>query len=528
VNLPSYHDHVTMQLIGLLYMRPELMTTAIGILNRDGLIPGVAGQIYRAMRDSYQGDSFDFAQIQAQMSACDGWDFMMSAQQLIINPLAVTEDQVAEWCEALAERGYKSVCRQILMDGSESLSGEEVPLDEAVSIILQSLANFRQEGNFHWRSAAEIGITTRQMVASWSDPTQPLPGVRTGFPSLDRILHCLPNGEVCVVGARSQMGKTALVMQILFNVARFYVSQGVKKCVAIFSAETSAELLQIRMACAYAGVDQRAIKRGDATPEEVVRFHAALDLLDTLPIYVDESPNPTTDNMLVRALSLTNVTVNGERRRVGLMAFDFMELAGDEHKDEQMRVSRIMQGLKTLGKTIGCPIIALSQLSREAAAQGKRNKPPTVTDLRWSDMIGNLAYQILLLHRPAVYNAQKSLNYNPQNDPERELAIIVVAKNKDAPVGPVRLGFTARFARFYDPIDPYSSPDSPYYMQQAQEGIYYMGGYGGLLAQPASQSPSTPNGGSYDEEQELQELIDLYEGDEGEDETLDPMAGVEF
>lgn len=522
-SLSSYYDNVTMQLIGLLYMRPELMTTAISVLNRDGLLPGVGGQIYRTMRDSYQGGSFDFAQIQAQMTACNGWDFMMAAQQLIINPLAVTEEQVREWCEALADRGYKSVCRQILVSGAESLADEDTPLDEAVAEILQSLANFRQEGTFRWRSMPEIGVSARQMVASWSDPASPLPGVRTGFPSLDRILHCLPNGEVCVVGARSQMGKTALVMQILFNVARFYLSQGVKMCVAIFSAETSGELLYIRLACAYAGVDQRVIKRGEATPEELARFSAAMELLDTLPIYVDESPNPTTDNMLVRSLALTNVMINGERHRVGLAAFDFMELAGDEHPDEQMRVAQIMRGLKTLGKTIGCPIIALSQLTREAAAQGKRNKPPTVTDLRWSDMIGNLAYQILLLHRPAVYNAQKSLNYNPETDPARELAIVVVAKNKDAPTGPVRLGFTPRFARFYDPIDPYSNPSSPYYMQQATVGLYYMGGAGGLLASPASQSPSTLNTGTYNPDQELMDLDG--EGDEDDDAFL---ASLEF
>lgn len=472
--LPSYEDNIARQLIGLLYMRPEVMSTAVSILNRDDLLPDPARRIFRAMKESYQGATFDFAYVQTALSLIpQGWDFLTEAQQLIVNPFSVDEETVQGWCEVLAERGYKQVCRQILQTAVQRLSQEDEPLDEAIADLLGALSSFREEGSFRWRGMAELVDAAQQIVASWSDPTAPLAGVRTGFPSLDKYLHVLPNGEVCIIAARSQHGKTAFVMQILANVARFYLSQGVKMCVGFFSAETSGELLTIRLACALAGVDQNRLKRGEATPEEWTRFQEAMTLIKSLPIYIDASPNPTTDNMLIRSLALTNVMINGERHKVGLVAFDFMELGGDEHPDEQLRLSKIMRGLKALAKTLDIPVIALSQLKREV--DERQDKRPRGSDVRWSDMMRNLCYQMLFIYRVSVYKARTS-GYQPQADPDRERAEIIIDKNKDGQVGTVILGFVDRYTRFYDPRDTYSDPLSPYYLQEAQGGQLYMAG----------------------------------------------------
>jgi replicative DNA helicase len=501
----SYEDTIAKQLIGLIYMRPEVMATAISVLTRDDLLPDPARPIFRAMKEAYQGASFDFAYVQSSLALIpQGWDYLTESQQLILNPFSVDDETIGEWCGVLAERGYKQVCRQILKAAVQRLNQEDEPLDEAIADLLSALSSFREEGSFRWRGMAELVEAAQGIVSSWSDPAAPLSGVRTGFPSLDKYLHSLPNGEVCIVAARSQHGKTAFVMQILANVARFYLAQGLKMCVGFFSAETSGELLTIRLACALSGVDQNRLKRGEATPEEWDRFEQAMTLIKSLPIYIDASPNPTTDNMLIRSLALTNVTINGERYRVGLVAFDFMELGGDEHPDEQLRLTKIMRGLKTLAKTLNVPVIALSQLKREV--DERQDKRPRGSDVRWSDMMRNLCYQMIFIYRESVYKARTS-GYRPELDPTRERAEIIIDKNKDGQVGTVILGFVDKFTRFYDPKDTYSDPLSPYYLQGVQGGQLYMAGqfspsgFGGYV--PTSPAPASPDLGPEDDQPNL-------------------------
>src|SRR5690606_9331703 len=101
-----------------------------------------------------------------------------------------------------------------------------------------------------------------------------------------------------------------------------------------------------------------------------------------LPFYIDSSPSPTTDNMLVRSLALHNVVMGGRTMRVGLLAFDFIELAGDTADHEEQRISKIARGLKVIAKTLDCPVLALSQLNRRVE---ERNPPiPQAADLRYS------------------------------------------------------------------------------------------------------------------------------------------------
>jgi replicative DNA helicase len=454
-------DAAARNLLGALYLRPDMVPTAQGVLNRPGLIQQgtVQGRIWTALVEHTPGGKRDAAGLQTTLDRVGGaWDYIRDAQAQILNPRRVRIEEVAGWAATIAEAGNRTLMAAKLQRLQEEVNDLSIPLDDIVGRTMQELAMPEGGTGNTWRSLADITPNARRQILAYKDADAELPGVPTGFPTLDKVLFRLPNGEVVIVGARPSVGKTVFATQVLFYNARRIKQENRPECVAMFSLETSGELLVIRMACAEAGVDQMKLKQGNATLEEQNRVLAVLDEMDQLPFYIDESPNPTTENMLVRTLALQNVVIGGVRRRVALMGFDFMELAGEEDSDEQSRISRVMRGLKVAAKILDCPILALSQLGRQVDT--RKNKLPNKSDLSWSSLIEKIAYQIILLHRPAYY-AKNDPGYDPRFDPHYREAIFNVDKNKDGPTGLVPLGFVAEHVRFYDPADTESDYEPP-------------------------------------------------------------------
>jgi replicative DNA helicase len=458
---PPRLEVVIKELVGTLYARTDLIPTATGVLP-EGFAVGLGGQLFELLRKHSNGQTFDSTGFQVDVQRINGAkQFLAECQELMLNPRRANTDQVTGWATELAEFGYSRVLGSSLKKLVKAVEERKQPLSVIIEAAMMELNAIGAGGTgVTWRNSNEIIDSTFNLMDRWASPNASVldkGGVLTGFPSLDRVLGVIPNGEVLLVGARPSQGKTALVTQIGENVARFFMANNIPKQVAYFSAETSGEYLYLRLACGNVGVQQGDLKNNKATPEQRQQVQDYLETMRELPIFVDESPNPTTDNIRTRALALHNMVKQGKRHEVGLLIFDFAELAGDnDGQDEVERMSLVARRLKGVAKLLKCPVIVLCQVGRQV--ETRRDKMPTMADLRGSDTWGQVAYQIMFIHRPSHYK-RSNPNYDPEKDPQLHDAIINLDKNKDGATGLVSFRFVRERARFYDPKDQYGGWD---------------------------------------------------------------------
>lgn len=442
-------DYTARQLLSTLWMRPNLFPVAAQVIERDDLLSGPPAIVWRIFREHIANGRLQLDKALATLDRHHAAsEFMQQAQRENYYPHQYDEAQVRQWATELAEAGYRQIGVGLARRIGEQFEGERVPLDEAIQEGVTAFSTLRQGTGSTWRDQREIAVGSRAIREAWargeSAAAEP-----TGFYTLDRVLGGFRQGELSIIAARPSMGKTAKAVGIAVNIARRYQREGKGRVVAFFSAETSGELLQLRMAYALAGVDQTQSRTRRTTPEEERRVDDALALLESLPIYIDESASPTTDNMYIRAMALNNVVIDEQRRKVGIVFFDFVELAGDDDPNEEQRISGIARGLKRIAKGLSVPVVALSQLNRTADG-----RMPELRDLRYSGMLEQIAYAVLFIHRPSYYKKRSDPHYMPHADPEFRLAIVMVAKNKDGHTGPVREEFYEEFTLFRDPQDP--------------------------------------------------------------------------
>jgi replicative DNA helicase len=264
-------------------------------------------------------------------------------------------------------------------------------------------------------------------------------GLSTGFADLDRMTDGLHPGEMIVIAARPSMGKTALAMNMAEHIA---VTQG--KAVAVFSAEMSAVQLHQRLICSRARVNLHRVREGflmDGSFPAITR--AATEIAESQLFIVD-------------AVAATINAVRAKARRLhrkhGLSAIfvDYLQLlhsrsAQSKHNRER-EISEISQGLKSLGKELDVPIVVLSQLNRNADGRtGSDKGRPMLSDLRESGSIEQDADFVGLLMREEYYVTDEQERLEVEGR-----ATLIIAKQRNGPVGDVRLMFLKEFMRFED------------------------------------------------------------------------------
>jgi replicative DNA helicase len=253
-------------------------------------------------------------------------------------------------------------------------------------------------------------------------------GVTTGFTELDRMTAGLQPGDLVVVAGRPSMGKTTLAVNIAENAA---VGRGVPA--AIFSMEMSAEQLTMRMISSLGRVNQGHLRTGQFSDEDWSRINGAIAQLSAAPIFVDETPALTPTEVRARARRLKR------EKGLGLIVVDYLQLmqvAGTK-ENRATEISEISRGLKALAKELQVPVIALSQLNR--GVEQRTEKKPVMSDLRESGAIEQDADVIMMIYREEVYEP---------NTTRKGIADIIIAKQRNGPVGEVHLTFLGEYTRF--------------------------------------------------------------------------------
>lgn len=271
------------------------------------------------------------------------------------------------------------------------------------------------------------------------DSTNDVTGVPTGMLDLDRMTSGLQEGDLIIVAGRPSMGKTAFSVNIGENVA---IDSGLP--VAIFSMEMGGTQLAMRMLGSVGRIDQQRLKTGRLKDEDWPKLTSAIQKMNDAPIFIDETPALSSIELRSRARRLAR-----KCGKLGLIIVDYLQLmsANAPGENRATEISEISRNLKSLAKELNCPVIALSQLNR--SLEQRPNRRPVMSDLRESGAIEQDADLILFIYRDEVYNP---------DSPDKGTAEIIIGKQRNGPIGQVRMTFLGQFTKF----DNYTGAASVY------------------------------------------------------------------
>jgi len=344
---------------------------------------------------------------------------------------------VRRYAEIVRER---SVLRKLISASDEIATTAFNPQGQPVSQILDEAESriFRigEEGS---RGGAGFQAMDK-LVQALIDRVQELEangsedvtGIRTGFYDLDRMTAGLQKGDLIVLAARPSMGKTAFALNIAEHVA---VQEGLP--VAVFSMEMGASQLALRVVGSLGRIDQQHLRTGRLRDDEWERLPEAASKLSESPMFIDETPGLNPAELRARARRLAR-QYGGT---LGLIVIDYLQLmSGSSNSSDENRATvlgEISRGMKGLAKELQCPVIALSQLNR--SVETRPDKRPMMSDLRESGAIEQDADVIMFIYRDDYYN---------KDSKEPGVAEIVLAKQRNGPVGTVKLTFLKPLTRF--------------------------------------------------------------------------------
>jgi replicative DNA helicase len=300
-----------------------------------------------------------------------------------------------------------------------------------------------------------------------------LSGFTTGLESLNAKIGGLHKSDLIIVAGRPGMGKSALGTNIAFAAAQRFIrdaEDGIEAeksagaPVALFSLEMSADQLATRILAEESGISSENLRMGKISQQEFRSLARAAAELQSLPLYIDDTPGLTIAALRTRARRLKR------QKGIGIIVVDYLQLlqgSGKNSNDNRVQeISEISRGLKQLAKELSVPVIGLSQLSR--AVEQREDKRPQLSDLRESGSIEQDADIVLFIYREDYYLAAKQPADDHPDFPawQEEMARaygraeVIVAKQRHGATGKVRMRFDSRITKFSDAADDSYLPEA--------------------------------------------------------------------
>ena len=329
----------------------------------------------------------------------------------------------------------KSVLRQLIAVGTDISGSGYQPegrdskelLDTAEKQVFQiAEQGARGAGGFHDMKSLLSKTVDKIDLLFNSDGA--VTGVPTGFDKFDEMTTGLQESDLVIVAGRPSMGKTTFAMNIVENAA---ISKQLP--VAVFSMEMPGDSLTMRMISSLGRVDAHHIRTGSLTDEDWARITSAIHILSETKIFIDDTPAMSPNEIRARARRLKR------QHGLGLIVIDYLQLmqvhGGSENRATE--ISEISRSLKAMAKELQVPVIALSQLNR--SLEQRPDKRPVMSDLRESGAIEQDADLIVFIYRDEVYN---------DDSPQKGVAEIIIAKQRNGPIGKSLLTFLGKYTKF--------------------------------------------------------------------------------
>jgi replicative DNA helicase len=339
---------------------------------------------------------------------------------------------IAAYADIVRER---SVLRQLIAAANDIANNAFNPLGRSSTELLDVAERHvfaiteqgtRQGGPINISEFLSKAMDKIEMLSHLKDP---ITGVATGYNELDEMTSGLQQSDLVIIAGRPSMGKTTFAMNIAEHVAIKSTAP-----VLIFSMEMPGEALVMRLLSSLCRIDQQSIRTGKIQDSDWPRIASTVSMLSTAPLFIDDTPALSPVELRARSRRIAK-----EHGQIGLIVIDYLQLMQVQGFSENRtaEISEISRSLKSLAKELKVPVIALSQLNR--GLEQRADKRPVMSDLRESGAIEQDADLILFIYRDEVYN---------DGTPDKGTAEIIIAKQRNGPIGKLRLTFLGQFTRF--------------------------------------------------------------------------------
>ncbi|GAA0467851.1 replicative DNA helicase [Alkalibacillus silvisoli] len=442
---PPHNIEAEQAVLGAIFLEPDAIVSASEMLSPEDFYRISHKRIFEIMlRLMDKGEPIDLVTVTTALTDAEMLNDVGGVSYLtdIANsvPTAANIDYYARIVEE------KSTLRSIISAATGIVTrtfeeNEEVTelLDHAEKTILD-ISQDKSSGKF--RNIKDVLINVYDNIEQLHHHDEEVTGVATGFRDLDQITSGFQKNDMIIIAARPSVGKTAFALNIAQNVA-IHSSENV----ALFSLEMGAEQLVSRMLCAEGNIDAQRLRTGKLEEEDWGKLTMAMGSLSNAGIYIDDTPGVKINEIRSKCRRLK------QESGLGMIMIDYLQLiqgppGGSESR--QQEVSEISRSLKALARELEVPVIALSQLSR--GVEQRQDKRPMMSDLRESGSIEQDADIVGFLYRDDYY----------EEDSEKENIIeIIIAKQRNGPVGTVDLAFVKEYNKFVDLDRRYGEADIP-------------------------------------------------------------------
>jgi replicative DNA helicase len=438
--VPPSNLEAEQAVLGGILLEPGSLDRIADILTPEDFYHPAHEKIYSTMLDLYRRrEPVDLVTVTALMSdretldAVGGPGFLASLSDNVGSAA-----NIEYWGSIVHE---KSILRRLITcshtiaaECYEPIRDVENFLDEAENRIFTIAESKMRQGFFTLNNLVEKEISLLEALYGRQEVTT---GVATNFRDLDRYTAGFQNSDLIILAARPSMGKTALALNIAYNVAHYS-----QVPVAVFSLEMSKEQLVRRLLSAIGRIDASRLRRAFLTSDQWTTLQEAAGQLMDCPILIDDTPAVTALEVRAKCRRLRR------DKKLGLVLIDYLQLmrGRSDISSREQEISEISRSLKALAKELQIPVVALSQLNRRV--EERPNKRPQLSDLRESGAIEQDADVIIFIYRDEVYR---------KDSPDKGKAEIIIGKQRNGPTGSFSLHFSSQFTRF----DDYSEEQAP-------------------------------------------------------------------
>lgn len=443
--LPPQNQEAEQAVLGAIFLEPSSLTVASEILIPEDFYRAAHQKIFDVMLNlNDKGKAVDLITVTEELAAAKLLEDTGGVSYLSELAASVPTAANIEYYARIVEE--KSLLRRLIrtatniaQDGYSREDEVESLLSEAEKSILE-VAQRKNAGAFH--NIKDVLVRTYDNIELLHNRVGDITGIATGFAELDRMTAGFQRNDLIIVAARPSVGKTAFALNIAQNVA---TKTG--ENVAIFSLEMGAEQLVMRMLCAEGNINAQNLRTGSLTDEDWGKLTMAMGSLSNSGIFIDDTPGVRISEIRSKCRRLK------QEQGLGMILIDYLQLIqgnGRSGENRQQEVSEISRSLKALARELEVPVIALSQLSR--GVEQRQDKRPMMSDIRESGSIEQDADIVAFLYRDDYYDKESE---------NKDIIEIIIAKQRNGPVGTVQLAFVKEYNKFVNLETRYGESSIP-------------------------------------------------------------------
>lgn len=431
--IPPQNIEAEQAVIGAIFLEPSALTNASELVMPDDFYRAAHQKIFNCMLNlSDRGEPVDLVTVTSELANLKLLEEIGGVSYLSDLAGSVPTAANIEYYAKIVEE--KSILRRLIRTAT-SIAQDGYSREDEVAGLLneaekQILEVSQRKNSGVFQNIKDVLVKTYDNIETLHNRKGEITGIETGFTELDRMTAGFQRNDLIIIAARPSVGKTAFALNIAQNVAT-----KARENVAIFSLEMGAEQLVMRMLCAEGNINAQNLRTGQLTAEDWSKLTMAMGSLSNAGIYIDDTPGIRVSEIRSKCRRLR------QESGLGMILIDYLQLIqgsgrnGGENR--QQEVSEISRSLKALARELQVPVIALSQLSR--GVEQRQDKRPMMSDIRESGSIEQDADIVGFLYRDDYYDKESE---------NKNIIEIILAKQRNGPVGTVSLAFVKEYNKF--------------------------------------------------------------------------------